>query len=141
VSDRDRRPSDLSSPKGGATCLRSPLGADNELTGAPVQCLPWCTDGAGHPSAEEPEEQHCHSRPRRIDLGPTLAQAGGLSPGGHLVVQLYRDVYRSDGSAQLNFEPPHIEVYASRTEELKLSVMEARALAAVLLELCDAAEA
>jgi hypothetical protein len=57
------------------------------------------------------------------------------------VVQLYRDVYRSHGSAELNFEPPDVEVYPSGTEELRLSIAEARALAAVLVEVCDAAEA
>ena len=111
---------------------------DEHVTGA-VQCLPWCTNGTGHLTAAEPEEQHCHSRPRRIDLGPMLAHLG--RPSGHLVLQLYRDVYRSRGSAELNFAPPDVEVYPSGTEELKLSVAQARALGAVLVELCDAAEA
>jgi len=105
----------------------------------PVQCLPWCTDGTGHLAAEEPEEQHCHSQPRRIDLRPTPARRGGR-PSGHLLVQLYRDVNRSHGSAELNLEPPEVEVYPSGADELKLSVAEARALAAVLVEVCDAAE-
>jgi hypothetical protein len=117
-----------------------PPQGDHERTTDPVPCLPWCTDGSGHLTAEEPEEQHCHSQPRRIDLGPALAQVDGHSRG-HLVVQLYRDVYRPDGSAQLYLEPPHVEVYASGTEELTLSVSEARALAAVMVDLCDAAEA
>jgi hypothetical protein len=110
------------------------------LTMSPVQCLSWCTDGAGHLDAEEPEEQHCHSAPRRIDLGPPRAQVGGRSPG-HVVVHLYRDVSHAHGSPRLRFEPPHLEVYASGSEVLRLSVLEARAVAAVLVDLCDAAEA
>ena len=112
---------------------------DHEHTTGPVQCLPWCTDGLGHLTAAEPEEQHCHSQPRRINLGRTPAHLG--RPPGHLVVQLYRDVYRSHGSAELNFEPPEVEVCPSGVEELKLSVAEARALAAVQVEACDAADA
>jgi hypothetical protein len=113
---------------------------DHEHTTRPVQCLPWCTDGSGHKTAEEPEEQHCHSQPRRIDLGPTPPHLGGRPPG-HLVVQLYRDVHRSHGSAELYFEPPDVEVYPSGTEKLRLSIAEARALAAVLVEFCDVAQA
>jgi hypothetical protein len=112
---------------------------DDERTTGTVQCTPWCTDGTGHLSAEEPEEQHCHSQPRRIDLGPTPEHLG--RPPHHLLLQLYRDVYRSHGSAELSFEPPDVEICPSGTEELKLSVEQARALAAVLVELCDAADA
>jgi hypothetical protein len=112
---------------------------DDERTTTPVQCLPWCTDGTGHLTAAEPEEQHCHSRPMRIDLGPTPAQQG--RPPNHLVLQLYRDVHQSHGSAELTFEQPDVEICPSATEEIKLSVEQARALAAVLVELCDAAEA
>jgi hypothetical protein len=113
---------------------------DHEHTTGPVRCLPWCTDGTGHLTAAEPEEQHCHSQPRRIDLGPTPAQLSGRPPG-HLVIQLYRDVHRCHGSAELSFEPPDVEIYPSGTEELRLSIAEARALAAVLVDLCDAAQA
>ena len=110
----------------------------SERTIGPVECTPWCADGTGHLTADEPEEQHCHSQPRRIDLGPTPAHLGGRSRG-HLVVQLFRDVSRSDGSSELTFEPPDVEVYPSGTEALRLTVTEARALTAVLVDLCDAA--
>jgi hypothetical protein len=101
----------------------------------------------------------CHGAPTAPGTSParsprsstaTASQGGSTSgqsprtwaaPPGHLVLQLYRDVYRSRGSAELHFEPPDVEIYPSGTEELKLSVAQARALAAVLVELCDAAEA
>jgi hypothetical protein len=112
---------------------------DDERTIGPVQCTSWCTDGTGHLTAEEPEEQHCQSQPRRIDLRPTPAHLGGRPPG-HLVVQLYRDAYRFHGSAELNFEPPDVEVYPSGTEDIRLSIAQARTLAAVLVEFCEAAQ-
>jgi hypothetical protein len=103
----------------------------------PVQCTPWCTDGTGHPEAEEPAEQSCHGAEQRIELAPAPADFSSRVPS-HVVVQLYRDVYPGKGSAATaTVEPPHVEVYASGTDVLALSLTEARALGALLIRLAD----
>jgi hypothetical protein len=103
-----------------------------------VECLPWCTDGTGHPDAEDPEEQFCRSIPHLVVLAPAPAHLGGHARG-RLVVHLYRDAYRVDGSPETRFEPPHIEV-GDNTGALRLSTSEARALGELLIELADTAE-
>jgi hypothetical protein len=106
----------------------------------PVQCTPWCTDGSGHPDAEDPADQSCHSAGQRIELTPTPQHLSGRH-GGHLLVQLYRDVYSQDGPAgTVTPEPPHIEVYGSGTEVLALSMSEARALGELLSQLVEVAD-
>jgi hypothetical protein len=103
----------------------------------PVQCTPWCTDGTGHPDAEEPAEQSCHGPEQQIELTPTPAHSSSRVPS-HLLVQLYRDVYAGEGPAPTaTVEPPHIEVYSSGIDVLALSLTEARALGALLIQLAD----
>ena len=103
-----------------------------------VKCMPWCTDGTGHRDAEEPAEQSCHSAEHKMELA--TAWEPGVRCRGYVVAHLYRDVYREDGSPRTTLDPPHIELYSSDTEALRLSIGEARALGELLIELADTAE-
>jgi hypothetical protein len=104
----------------------------------PVQCTPWCTDGTGHPYAEEPADQSCHGAEQRIELAATPAHLSGRVRG-HLVVQLFRDVYPASGSTRtVTLEPPHVEVCSSGTEVIALSLGEAHELGELLIQLADA---
>ena len=91
----------------------------------PVNCMPWCTDGTGHTEAEEPEDQFCRSARHAVELGPTPEHLGG-NVRGDVLVHLYRDVYRVDGSGATGLEPPHIELGGSDFGALRLSTSEAR---------------
>jgi hypothetical protein len=105
----------------------------------PVACMPWCADGTGHTEAEEPEDQFCRSARHAVELGPAPEHLGG-NARGDLLVHLYRDVYRVDGSGATGYEPPHIELGGSDFGALRLSTSEARKLGELLIELADTAE-
>jgi hypothetical protein len=106
----------------------------------PIECTPWCTDGTGHPFADEPADQSCHAAERKVELSPTPGHLSGR-PGGHVEVHLYRDVYAPDLlSHATGLELPTIEVSSSDTEPFILSTSEARELGRLLVQMADLAE-
>jgi len=105
-----------------------------------VECTRWCSDGTGHVDAEEAADQGCHGREHRIDL-EAAPEHLGRPERARVVAHLYRDVYQTDGpEGMTTLEPPHVEVQATQSESLRLSLGDARALGQLLLELVEEAD-
>jgi hypothetical protein len=106
---------------------------------APVQCTPWCEDGAGHTDAEAPDEQFCRSAPHTVELAETPDGAGGTWRS-RMYLNLYRDAEDDERSGATRLDRPRIEVVGPGADTLSLSAGEARTLARTLLELAATAE-
>jgi len=88
--------------KEGASRIRSPSGPIMSSLERPCSACPGALTATG-PNCRGAEEQHCQCWPRRIDIGPALAQMAGRSTG-HLVGQLYRSD-RFECDVDQRFEP------------------------------------
>lgn len=101
----------------------------------PVECAPWCEDGAGHTDAFHPLDQYCYSPTERISL---IRQdvIEGIEEGSHMLdylcVYLLRDRFDAE---------PHIALGHADMAVAALTPAEALELARLLTLHAGAAQA
>jgi hypothetical protein len=99
----------------------------------PVTCTPWCSDGNGHGGALFAGDQRCISVPVQIP-GSLLRPDPEDTSGEPEYVCVYGEGWANDAL------PPQIHVGQSEAAGLKLTVDEARQVAAALIAAADVVE-
>jgi hypothetical protein len=99
----------------------------------PVTCEPWCIYGDGHPDCVLAEDQTCYTEEMIVAV-PTYYPS--VKGSGETYFSEIVDVY----AAQTSGSPAHVDLSLGESDTLKLSLSEARSIAAALIAAADLAE-
>jgi hypothetical protein len=103
---------------------------------SPITCQPWCKYGDGHPNEISRLDQTCYSEEQVVPL-PTYYQS--VESWGGVYVQQTVAIYVEQQSSTPG--PPLVEISLDGAAEmLRMSLSEARSIAAEIIAAADLAE-